>query len=248
MWFRVNENRLVLLCDDDKGSLGDVALQLVRVGTDAVYAPELFEAELMARQEGRGIRAVLLPVESTTPERLDEVLECIGPHCSVGVEDFAVLGKRPADKHVELLRDKGIGWRLWSPYDDRDLRFLTWGLVWAGTNDDLRIHTRVPTALPAKAVRRGAERDVLIGDLSRSGAYIETAEPFPAGSQVHLSISLPVGVVEFFGVTRWVATDSNEGPVRGRAPGFGMEFLEIPDGSLRLVVEHLQSELDRFAL
>ena len=243
----MNGNRLVLLCDDDKGSLGDVALQLVRVGTDAIYAPELYEAELMARQEGRQIRALMLPSDST-PERVDEVLDAVGEHCRVGIEDVAVLGRRPADKHVELLRDKGVGWRLWSPYDDRDLRFLTWGLVWAGTNDDLRIHTRVPTALPAKAARRGAERDVLIGDLSRSGAYIETPEPFPAGSQVHLTISLPVGVVEFFGVTRWVSGENTDGPVRGRAAGFGMEFLEIPDGSLRLVVEHLESELDRFAL
>jgi len=242
----VHENRLVLLCDDDKGSLGDVALQLVRAGTDAVYASELYEADLMARQEGRNIRAVIVPSDITI-ERLDEVLECIGPHARVNVEDFAVLGRRPPDKHVELLRDHGVGWRLWSPYDDRDLRFLTWGLVWAGTNDDLRIHTRVPTALPAKAVRRGAERDVLIGDLSRSGAYIETPEPFPAGSQVHLSIALPVGEVEFYGITRWVAPET-QGPVRGRSPGFGMEFLEIPDGSLRAVIEHLESELDRFAL
>jgi hypothetical protein len=242
----VHESRLVLICDDDKGSLGDVALQLVRVGTDAVYASDLYESELMARQEGRNIRAVLIP-SSTTPERLDEVLECISPHTRVAIENFAVLGRRPHDKHVEMLRDHGVGWRLWAPYDNRDLRFLTWGLVWAGTDDDLRLHARIPTALPAKVARRGAEREVLIGDLSRSGAYIETGEPFPAGSQVHLSISLPVGMVEFYGITRWVASEAN-GPVRGRPPGFGMEFLEIPEGSLRAVVEHLESELDRFAL
>lgn len=242
----MEEKRLLLACDDAKGVLGDVALQLVRVGADTVYAPDLAEAELMARQEGRRIGGILVPSD-ITPDRLHDVLEHVALHTRVTLDDFALLGRRPSDRQVEILRDLGVPWRLWAPYSDRDLRFLHWVMVWAGTDDDLRIDPRLPTALPAHVVRRGEEREILVGDLSRSGAYLETSSPFPAGSQVHLSISLPAGVVEFFGVVRWVSPEIAT-PTRARPAGFGVEFLEIPDGSLRAVVDHLMGERDRFAL
>lgn len=243
---QVHQKKLLLVCDDPKGALGDVSLQLVRIGADAAYAPNLDEAELMARQEGRKVEALLVPADSST-ERLDHILDVLGPVTGVSLDDIAVLGKRPSDQQVGVLREHGVRWRLWAPYDDRDLRFLIWGLIWAGTDHDLRIDVRIPTALPGQVTRRDERREVLVGDLSRSGAYLETPEPFPAGSQVEVAIALPAGDVSMRGVVRWVARPGS-GPVRSRQSGFGIEFMDAPSAALRAVTEHLIAERDRFAL
>jgi hypothetical protein len=234
----------LLAVDDGKNSLGDAPLRLIRAGVDVLLCAELDEAELLARQEGEGICGMLLP-SAAGAGHVVHALDSVGPHCGVGPDRVVLLGPRMGEREIERLRDLGVRWRLWEPHEDRDLRFIGWSLLWGDGDQNLRLDQRIPTALPARAIRRGDERDVLVGDLSTAGAFLETDSPFPAGSQLGIEIQLPNRQLEVCATVRWV---TGRDLLPGRARGFGVEFLN-PPLELRLALEeHLESETARFYL
>jgi hypothetical protein len=231
---------LLLVLDLGKESFGALALRLVRLGVDAVLAAGVDEAELMVREEEVRIRGLLLPSEATGDE-IDRVLESIAAHAGVGAEALAVLGPRPDEGALQALRQRGVGLRLWDPVEDRDLRFLASSLLWLGSDEDVRLEIRIPTALPGLATHGRDARTVTVADLSPSGARIETAVPFESGSDVMLEIALPGGnAVNLAGVVRWDAA----APERG----CGVEFLEPSTAILLALAEHIESERARFLL
>jgi hypothetical protein len=236
----------LLAVDDDKGSLGDPSLQLVRLGVDILLATEVDEARLLARQEAEAIKGVLIPSENSE-ERIDAVLDAVGPHTGLGPESIALLGRRLDEDRMWRLRERGLRFRLWSPYEDRDLRYLGCSLISAASDSNLRIDARVPTAIPAVAEFRGRAREVLVGDLSSSGAYLETEEPFPAGSMLHVEIALPGGTIRLRATVRWVVRPQ-QGPSSARAGGFGVEFLRPKPLHRSALLDHLAEEADRFYL
>ena len=239
------EGRLLAI-DDEKGSLGDLPLRLIRAGVDVHHTSEIDEAELLARQEGDGVCGLVLP--SAAGERhVFEALEAVGPHTGLGPEGVALLGPRMDGRAIERLRELGVRWRLWDPQEDRDLRFIGWSLVWGASDQNLRLDQRVPTALPATAARRGDERDVLVGDLSPSGAFLETESPFPAGSRLGIAIRLPNRALELTATVRWVASGraALQTPL---ATGCGVEFLDPPPALRGVLAEHIESETARFLL
>ena len=234
----------LLAVDDGKGSLGDVPLRMIRAGVDVLLSSEVDEAELLARQEGLDVCGLLLP-SSAGVEHVDHVLEVVGPHTGLGPERVVLLGPRMDEKAIDRLRDRGVLWRLWTPHEDRDLRFIGWALVWGGGDENLRLDLRVPVALPARAIRRGDARDVLVGDLSLAGAFLETDSPFPAGSQLGIEIQLPNRQLELCANVRWV---TGRDLLPGRARGCGVEFLNPPRELRAALAEHLESETARFYL
>jgi hypothetical protein len=236
----------LMAVDDDKGTLADPALQLIRLGVDVLLATQVDEAELLARQEGRRLRGVLLP-SGSDDLRIDEVLEAVGPASGIELWGVALLGERLDEDRVDALRARGLRWRLWSPYQDRDLRFLGRSILWAGSDENLRLDGRVPTALPGFVGRRGETRGVLVGDLSPSGAFLESSHPFPAGSQIEVEVALPGGSVTLKATVRWVSP-RNARPEAGRNPGFGVEFLHPPKDAVALLLEHIDAEFKRFML
>jgi hypothetical protein len=235
----------LMAVDDDMGSLGDPALQLIRLGVDVLLAREADEVELLARQEGRRLRGVLIP-SVADDARIEEVLAAVEP---AGIELFgvALLGERLDEDRCDALRARGLRWRLWSPYEDRDLRFLGRSLLWAGSDENLRLEGRVPTALPGFAGRRGETRGVLVGDLSPSGALLESNNPFPAGSQIEIEIALPGGSVTLGAIVRWVAPPSTRHGA-GRNRGFGVEFVNPRKDVVAQLLEHIDCEFRRFML
>lgn len=234
----------LLAVDDGKGSLADVPLRMVRVGIDVLLSSEVDEAELLARQEGDGICGLVLPSAAGAPHVV-QALDAVSPHTGVGPDRVVLLGPRMDERTADHLRELGVRWRLWDPLEDRDLRFIGWSLVWGNGDENLRLDLRVPTALPAQAIRRGDARDVLVGDLSSAGAFLETDAPFPAGSQLGVVIQLPNREIEVCATVRWV---TGRDLLPGRARGCGVEFLNPPH-ELRLALEeHLESETARFYL
>ena len=234
----------LLVIDDEKGSMGDVALRLVRLGVDVLLASEVDEAELLARQEGGAVCAALFSTDDCLG-RVDAVHEAVGPHTGLGAAGLVVVGPRLTDEELAELRQRGLFWRLWSPFEDRDLRFLG-RLLACRPDHDLRIEIRVPTALPGAAVRRGQRHEVLVGDLSPCGAYLETASPVPAGSLIQVEIDLPGGVVELRGMVRWVRPRAGAGSEVPKVTGFGVEFLRAQPVILAKVRDFLEGELERF--
>ena len=57
----VSDYGALLVLDSQKCSLGQAALALVRLGVEALYANDLDEASLLARQEGLRLRGALAP-------------------------------------------------------------------------------------------------------------------------------------------------------------------------------------------
>jgi hypothetical protein len=236
----------LLAVDDEKGSFGDLALRLVRLGFDVLFAAEADEAELLARQEGEILCGALLP-STASEQRVADLVEAIGPHTGIGPESIALLGTRVDEDRIERLKALGLRWHLCSPYEDRDLRYLCWSLVWYGSDLSLRLDRRLPTALQCVATRRDDSRDVVVGDFSSSGAFLEMEHPFPSGSMLELEIALPSGTIELRAMVRWVPPTQG-GPVCKRARGCGVEFTGHSRAVMALLEEQVAAERARFIL
>lgn len=84
-----------------------------------------------------------------------------------------------------------------------------------------RDHERFPTTLQARwkltgAGDRGVETTI-VEDLSAGGAFVQAAEPPEVGSEVDLTIAVPIGpALETSGHVAWVR--------HGKSPGFGVDF------------------------
>lgn len=235
----------LLAIDDGKGSLGDAPLRLVRAGVDVVHSSEIDEAELLARQEGMRISGLVLP-SSGGVAHVEMSLEVVGPHAEIGPDRVALLGRRPDEATLDRLRELGVMFRLWDPYEDRDLRFIGWSLIWGGSLQNLRLDLRVPTALPAHAIRRGEERQVLVTDLSHGGAFLQTEHSFPGGCRIGVVIELPNEQLELPALVRWTRPRKEASPQL--RPGCGVEFLNPPPRLRAVLKQHLEEETDRFRL
>jgi len=212
----------LLVLDGEKCALGEAALALVRLGAQALYANNLDEASLLARQEGERVHGALAP-SSLTPEQVLEIFEAIGPHTSVRPASLVLVGPRPADEQVAALRAAGLRWGLWEPYEPAELRFLATLAVWEGSDSNLRIEPRVPTSLRGSVTMAGKTRPVRVLDLTTSGAFLEMDAPPAPGRNLGLEIALPEESVQIVAYVRWVRATAVPGPPELPA-GAGVEF------------------------
>ena len=97
----------LLVVDDEKGSLGDLALRLVRLGFDVLFAAEADEAALLARQEGEILRGALLP-STVGAKGVASLVEAIGPHTGIGPSSVALLGARVDEEAIEAFKALGL--------------------------------------------------------------------------------------------------------------------------------------------
>jgi hypothetical protein len=151
------------------------------------------------------------------------------------------------EEAIEAFKALGLRWHLWFPYEDRDLRYLCWSLIWSGSDMNIRLDQRLPTALQGTATRRDDSRDVVVGDLSSSGAYLEMPRSFPSGSMLDLELALPSGTIALRGMIRWVSATQG-GPVSARPRGCGVEFTGHSRAVLALLEEQVAAERARFFL
>lgn len=212
----------LLVLDSEKCTLGEAALQLVRGGVEALYANDLDEASLLARQEGERLRGALAP-SSGLPAQAAEILDVLAPHTRIRPASLVLVGPRPPDDAVTALRAAGLRWCLWEPYEPAELRFLAALAVWEGSDSNLRIEPRVPTALRASVTLSGRIRPIRVLDLTTAGAFLELDAPPAPGRQLGLEIALPNGPIQIVAHVRWVRAAA-----AARAPdqpaGAGVEF------------------------
>ena len=164
----VSDYGALLVLDSQKCSLGQAALTLVRLGVEALYANDIDEASLLARQEGARVRGALAPA-SAGPAEAAEILEALAPHTNIRPASLVLCRAAAGRGRDRGAARRGLRWSLWEPYEPSELRFLATLAVWEGSDSDLRIEPRVPTSLRASVTLSGKTRPVRVLDLTTSG-------------------------------------------------------------------------------
>jgi hypothetical protein len=242
----VSDYGALLVLDTQRCSLGEAALALVRLGVEALYANDLDEASLLARQEGLRVRGALAP-SSVGAGDAAEILDAIAPHTNVRPASLVLAGPRPEDDTVTALRAAGLRWGLWEPYEPAELRFLATLAVWEGSDSELRIEPRVPTSLRASVTVAGKTRPVRVLDLTTTGAFLEVDAPPAPGRNLGLEIALPSGSIQIVAYVRWVRATAQKAPVELPA-GCGVEFAPPQPAEAEALRQQMLAGMARFEL
>ena len=180
----------VLLLEGPGERLADLAgrLGLLRIQALRAASPE-DAARLLPGPRHAPCRVACLSA-SLAHERLDPWLAILAratPRLSA-----LVVGPRPAAEVRRRLRQAGVRFALWEPYDDGALRFqLNRALHDDGSDPDPRRELRVPTPLIARVLLGDRVREALVYNLSVSGAFLETPRAAMHGAEIELELPLP---------------------------------------------------------
>jgi hypothetical protein len=159
---------------------------------------------------------------------LPAALRMLGEHGLGGSMHWVAFGPRPAPDAMARLRSAGVGFALFEPASDEELRFVLNQALHRNETSIPRIEQRVPADLPARIVTKNGEKVALIYNLSATGAYVATPRPTLRGGSVQLLFSLPGGEVVLHAQVMWNNVPGNLR--RFNAPiGMGLRFTAVPD-------------------
>jgi diguanylate cyclase (GGDEF)-like protein len=198
-----------LLVDDACGSLGPLALRLGHLGTEIHYASETDEAHLFVGQEADRIRLLIAPPTldfKAGREVLDNLTQVAGRR-----QRFIVIGERPADEVREKIREAGVDWVLWSPFNDAELRYLVRNGMALPENIAERREARVPVDFVARIKNQPSRAVAVVSSLSARGAFIELSNPPAVGSQLKIEIDLLHDQFRGFARVVYLQTDEPSG-------------------------------------
>ncbi len=231
---------------DDAGVLGPLALQLVRLGVDAIHASDSQEGMLIARENGTRIGAVVVSANGDLPA-LDGLLSQMGASDGSARPSVVAVGPSSDATRRDALRKLGARWALLQPFDAAELRFAVTHAIAVGCDQELRIEPRLPVDL-GTIFHRGSVRAIArIRNLSVGGAFVATRTPPELGDPVKLEIDLPGASIE--PLARVAHVRLAEPPDRSDMPiGFGVAF-EVMDTRMETPLrEYLATRFAHFAL
>ena len=238
--------RYALIVDSDRAELGPAAMRLLDLGIDVVYANDVDEAELLARQESARLGAVLLPFH-LLPSRVDELLARVCSQLEAGASALVPVGPAPDPELVASLAARGVEWRLTEPYDERALRFVMTAAMATGHAGERRKSLRIPLDVETVVWMGRYRKEVRVHDISSGGAYFAARHPFLEGSQLTIDIPLPNGAV--VGKATVVNAKTEDVPARADVPdGMGVSFTRLMAGSEERLRAFLEEWLARFRL
>ena len=233
-----------LIVDDDRNSLGEVALRLLRLRVDVFYAKHPGEAWLLAQQEAERIRVLLFP-PTVGMKEVAAIFECLRSRASEIPRTLVVIGPRPDAAARERLCAGGVEWALWEPYDEGALRSIVASSMASGYEAEPRKEVRLPTTLLGRAFVGTRRRDAIVSVLSPAGAFLETPSPFPEDSGIRLEIAFPEGSVLLKARVVHARYPSSEGPPC-HPSGMGVEFADLTPPEEERVRCFLKQIEDRF--
>jgi len=138
-------------------------------------------------------RAVLLST-SLPSARLSAFLAPLRQPLAAGEVTGLAMGEAPAAEVRETLREAGFHLALWSPFDDRTLRFqLNRALLRSQADGSARGELRAPLPWRVTIHPAGRRKEAQIYNLSERGAFLETARPSMVGAEIDLELQLPNG-------------------------------------------------------
>ncbi len=236
--------RFVLVVDEEAGSLGELAVQLVRLGLDALYTNQRDEAALLASQESRRIGALLLH-SSNPPDVVSSLVASVGARAGLSKGAVILIGPKPDHVARDALRKLGIRWWVEAHEDPVTLRSLVSFVVAAGDEADTRIEPRVPAALLAEVSTDGQATDARVRNLSVGGAFLELEEPFDEGRKVSLVIALADERLQTEAGVRYAVRDTGDGALPA---GNGVCFIDLDLATQAILRRFLAEEVGRYRL
>ena len=238
--------RFTLLLDSQETEFGGLAIRLLELGIDTMYANDLDEAALLSRQEVGRLGGVLTSSEGPLSQ-IENIVNRVCAGLDAGASSLVLVGPEMSEEKAGSLRKLGISWRLSEPYEERDLRFVLSLAMSKEYADERRKSLRIPTEIPTTVFMGRHRQDVTVRDLSLSGVYCASPHPFLPASQLSIEIPLPDGTFIAKGEVR----NAKTADVTGRADvpdGMGVAFTHINEKSTNLLQGFVHSWIKRFTL
>ena len=242
----MDEARCVLVVDDDRGSLGEIALRTLHLGIDVFYANDRSEAWLLAEQEGHQIGIVLFPTTVDVDE-ITPIAECLESYLLDIPRTLVVVGKKPNEAARARLRAAGVELALWEPYDEGHFRSVVSGAMGLRYEQHGRVQTRIPTTLLGRATIGVRRKDAIVATLTTTGAFLETPSPFPEDTSIMLEIRLPDGLLLVKGRVVHVRHRRSGAPLF-HPTGMGVEFTSLDPEDKERLQAFLKEIADRFEI
>jgi len=235
-----------LVVDDAKGGLGQVALRLIRLGIDSYYAKDVVEAWLLAQQEADSIR-VLLIAPGADRNGIARILALLRGHASAVPRSVVAIGPSPDEATRAGLRDTGVEWALWEPYDESALRMVLANAMAPAREGDTRRAERLPTTLLGRAFKGLHRRDGVVCSLSTDGAFLEMPHPYEEGTRITLEIDVEGVSLVTKAEVRYTlergGADASEYPA-----GMGLAFREMAPDARERLARFLAEQQRRFGV
>jgi hypothetical protein len=224
------------------GALGELGVRVRQLGYDAIVEDDPRVAAARLARNDEPVRAALIPAAFPVAQRGGE-LDQLERAASAGGMCFVAVGERPGEAAERRLREKNVRLCLWSPFHERELRFVLNRAFFdpernflGRDKNKVRHELRAPTSLGARIVVSGREKPALVYNLSVGGCYLETLRPTLVGSALEVVLPLPDG--EFRVAGRVVLTNVPGNLERANLPrGMAIEFLRLTPES-REAIQH----------
>ena len=232
--------RLALILDDEAGQIGELALLLVRLGVNVLYANDFDEAVLLTREAAGNVGAVIIPSGQATAW-----LPMILKRMRVPPEALVPAGERPDDATLESLRSQGVRWVLRLPDEDRAVRFVVTSAMSETDATEIRFYLRLPTELKGSVQHGSLERPCEIRNLSPGGALVAMEPLFPVGSRIMLRLGLDNSSLSLCARVAWSTECTGVHPVE-TSPVMGISFDDLDPEARDVLSRFLEGEIQRF--
>ena len=209
--------RRILLLDSPAGELQRLALDLMGSEFGVHYANDIDEAQLMARDAGGKIVAVLF----STAIELERV-SSMAARFGVKPSGLVPVGPKPAKRVVAALAFHGVRWHLWDQPSNEAIRFVLSSVLFERDPFELRYHLRVPTTLPAKLDLQGRKSDATIRDIGLGGVCLLGGDLGEIGETGSVSFEVDGRAVTLGCRVAWKAGAGADAVRIG-----GVQFLEV---------------------
>jgi hypothetical protein len=235
-----------LVVDDAKGALGQVALRLIRLGVAGFYAKDVVEAWLLAQQEAGSIR-VLLVAPHVDLGGVARILALLRGHPSGLARSVIAIGASPDEATRAGLREAGVEWALWEPYDESALRMVISNAMAPALAGEPRRSERLPTTLLGRAFKGLHRKDGVVCSLSIDGAFLEMPYPYEEGTRITLEIDVEGESLVAKAEVRYTRERGGDGAAEYPA-GMGVAFLELAPAAREKLARYLGEQHRRFGV
>lgn len=211
---------LALLIDGERESLTSLADRVGLLDISVKHAQSVDDAQLIIYEETESIRLLVTPPDVPF-ERVAELREQLA-NTHNDPPRWVVIGEAPDEATRRRMRELGVDWVLWMPFNDTELRYVVRSATAQREEISHRREVRMPVDLVAN-IWCGDRREVaMVSSLSPRGAFIEVGEPLEIGSSLRIEMDLGGSPYRGFGRVVYVQMEAEAG--RNEPAGVGVTF------------------------